>query len=370
MTLRRAGVEEELLLIDPDSGRLLAVSDRAMQAAPDVGEEAVVDQELFLQQIETGTAAHADLDALDQDVHRARQVAGDAAAVAGAAIVATGTPVLGATSFDVTPKDRYEAMMERYGAIARDQIVCGMHVHVDVADEDEAIGAFDRMRPWLPALLALSGNSPYWRGEDTGYASWRTQVWQRWPTAGPTEAFGDAAGYRSATQALEATGAAMDTAMLYFDARPSRRYPTLELRSPDVCTDVADVVLLAALCRGLVTTAAEAWSAGEPVAGVRTDLLRAATWRASRHGLADELVHPLTAELAPARAVVNAVVDHVRPALAAAGDEQRVEHLVERLLHAGNGADRQRAVSAAHGGDLEAVVADLRRRTYDGSRPR
>lgn len=367
MTRRRVGVEEELLLTDPDSGHLLAVSHMALRATPDV-DAATVEQELFLQQLETGTAAHADIDALEQDVRRARRVAGEAASAVGAAVVAVAAPVLMPRRAAVTPKDRYEEMMERFGALARDQVVCGMHVHVDVANEDEAIGAFDRIRPWLPALLALSGNSPFWRGEDTGYASWRTQVWQRWPTAGPTEPFGDADGYRRATQALEGTGAAMDPGMLYFDARPSRRYPTLELRSPDVCTDVADTVLLTALCRGLVTTAADAWSAGAPVPHVRTDMLRAATWRASRCGVADQLVHPVTAELAPAREVIDDLVRHVQPALEAAGDQERVGQLVERLLGGGGGADRQRAVHTASGGDLGAVVADLRRRTQDSWR--
>jgi carboxylate-amine ligase len=365
--VRRVGVEEELLLVDPHSGELAAVSDRALRATADV-DGVELEQELFLQQLETGTAAHLDLAELEADVRRARHTAGAAAAAAGAATVAVAAPVLVPQQPEVTPKDRYLTMLDRFGGLARDQVVCGMHVHVDVESEDEAVGAFDRMRPWLPVLLALSANSPFWQGQDTGYASWRTQVWKRWPTAGPTEPFGDAKGYRRATEALEATGAALDAGMLYFDARPSRNYPTLEVRSADVCTDVGDTVLLAALSRALVTTTARGWAAGEPVPDARTDLLRAATWRASRYGIGDALVHPLGGgELAPAREVVDALLRYVGPALVATGDRPRVERLLDAVSARGTGADAQRAVASAAGGDLAAVVADLLRRTRESS---
>jgi len=364
VSVRQVGVEEELLLVDPSTGELMAVSDRALQAASDV-EDVAIEQELFLQQIETGTAPHRDLDDLAADVRRARRVAGEAAAATGAAAVAVAAPVLVPQRPDVTPKDRYRTMMGRFGPLARDQVVCGMHVHVDVASDDEAIGAFDRMRPWLPVLLALSTNSPFWQGQDTGYASWRTQVWKRWPTAGPTEPFGDADGYRRATQALKVTGAALDDGMLYFDARPSQHYPTLEVRSADVCTDVADTLLHAALARALVTTAAAAWAAGEPVSGVRTDLLRAATWRSSRFGITDRLVDPHSGELRPARTVVDALLAYVGPALSTAGDAARAAEWVSDVFARGTGASRQRAVAVASDGDLSAVVGDLLRRTQE-----
>ena len=365
MSVRRVGVEEELLLVDPATGELIAVSDWALHAAPPNADGVAVEQELFLQQIETGTGAHRDLGDLEEDVRRARRIVGESAAAAGAVAVAVAAPVLVAQRPKVTPKDRYRTMIGRFGPIAEDQVVCGMHVHVDVASDDEAIGAFDRMRPWLPVLLALSGNSPFWQGDDTGYASWRTQVWKRWPTAGPTEPFGDADGYRQATQALKATGAALDDGMLYFDARPSRRYPTLEVRSADVCTDVGDVVLLAALTRALVATAAGAWAAGEPVPAVRTDLLRAATWRSSRYGITDTLVDPRSGNLRPARTVVDALLTYVEPALTVTGNGFRAAQLADDLFARGTGASRQRAVAAAHGGDLHAVVDDLQQRTEE-----
>ena len=117
---------------------------------------------------------------------------------------------------------------------------------------------------WLPLLTAISANSPYWQGQDTGYASYRSIAWGQWPTAGPTETFGDVDGYHRAIKGLLDTGAAMDDGMIYFDARLSASYPTLEIRVPDVCTDVGDSALIAALARGLVDTAATDWAHGRP----------------------------------------------------------------------------------------------------------
>src|SRR5206468_11825762 len=132
-------------------------------------------------------------------------------------------------------------------------------------------------------------NSPFWLGDDAGYASFRTMAWGRWPTAGPTTRFGSVAEYDRRVDALVASGAALDAGMLYFDARLSANYPTVEIRVADVCPEVADTVLLAALCRALVESASRG---ALPTVDVDLALLRAAAWRAARYGLSDELVDP------------------------------------------------------------------------------
>jgi glutamate---cysteine ligase / carboxylate-amine ligase len=369
MRSRQLAVEEELLLVDPETGLLTAVSDQALRAhesspsKPPRGEPApAVEQELFLQQIETGSVPCRDLGELDQAVRTARRAALDAARQAGAAAVAVASPVLGELETEVTPKPRYRRMLDAFGEVAETAIVCGMHVHVDVADDEEAVGVLDRIRPWLPVLLALSVNSPYWQGTDTGYASWRSQVWRRWPSAGQVEPFGDAAGYHAAVEELVQSGAVLDRGMLYFDARLAVSYPTVELRVADVCTEIDDAVLVAALSRALVETAARSWRRRQPPEGWRTELLRAASWLAARDGVAAQLVDPRTRRPAAARVVVEALVAHTREALDDSGDTGDVLALVERLLARGTGATRQRAVAEAHGG-LAAVVEDLRKRT-------
>jgi carboxylate-amine ligase len=208
-------------------------------------------------------------------------------------------------------------------------------------------------------LLALSANSPFYLGEDTGHASWRSQIWSRWPTTGPREPFGSAACYAETARLLQDWGAALDEGMLYFDVRPARALPTVEIRVADVCTEVDDAVLVALLTRALVETVAGVDDEPQPW---RADLLRAAQWRAARIGMGGALVHPLRRTLAPAREAVLALVEHTADALDAAGDRETVLTLLEQLIARGHGAARQRAVLESTG-SLTAVVGDLAERT-------
>jgi carboxylate-amine ligase len=236
-----------------------------------------------------------------------------------------------------------------------------MHVHVAIDSPEEGVGCIDRIAPWLPVLLAMSSNSPYFEGHDTGYASWRSQLWAQWPSAGQTEEFGSLEGYRRSCDFLLASGAARDPGMLYFDARLATRHPTVEIRVLDVCTDVADTTVLAALVRGLVETTAHEWTESGPSPGWRSEQLRAASWRAARMGLSERLVHPQTRDLASARDVVEDLVTYVRPRLETAGDLGRVQDGVERVLR-GSGSTWQRA-AYERTGSLEGVVDDLIART-------
>ncbi|MDQ1744203.1 MAG: glutamate---cysteine ligase / carboxylate-amine ligase, partial [Pseudonocardiales bacterium] len=263
-----------------------------------------------------------------------------------------------------TPDPRYEQITREYGLLARQQLTCGQHVHVDVESRAEGVGVLDRLRGWLPVLTALSGNSPFWQGEDSGYQSFRTVLWGRWPTAGPTAVFGDEAGYDAAVAELVESGTTLDDGMVYFDARLSARYPTVEIRVADVCTDVRDAVLLAALARALVDTAAERWRSGEPAAPTSVTLLRAASWRAARSGLSGDLVDPRTGKPVPAWQLVHELVELLGPALRRCGDEQLVAAGLARLRAHGTGADRQRNSFAARA-SLTDVVADAAVRTLE-----
>jgi carboxylate-amine ligase len=367
------GVEEELMLVDPETGRLTAVAQRALQARAEAEAEAEeridldqldesgVEAELFLQQIETTTPPCDTMDELDRQLRQARRTIGELALDAGAAVVAVPTPVMVDTDASVTPQPRYQRIREEFGELAKTSLACAMHVHVGLDEGEDGAGLLGDIGPWLPVLLAISANSPYWRGHDTGYASWRTQIWTRWPSNGTGEPFESRQEYDDVTRRLVDWGAALDDAMVYFDARLSRTFPTLEIRVADVCTEPDDAILFTALARALVTTAASRTGSARPP-GWRSDLMRGASWRASRYGLAAQLVDPVTLELAPARAVVESLVREARDALDDAGDLALVEDLLERLLSRGGGATRQRRTFEAEG-TLEAVVADLRTRT-------
>ena len=366
MELRTVGVEEELLLVDPCGGGPRAVSGAALRYAeddPGAGRDGQLNlsHELQQQQLETDTRPCHSLDEVDAELRRWRRAAALAAERAGAQVAALATSPI-AVEPATTPEPRYRRMVEEFGLTAHEQLSCGCHVHVAVNSGEEGVAVLDRIRPWLPPLLALSANSPFWQGGDSGYASYRSQVWGRWPSAGPTGTFGSLDGYRTAIQELLASGTVLDEGMVYFDARLARHQPTLEIRVADVCLHAEDAVLLAALARGLVETSARAWRAGVDPPPVRTELLRLATWRAGRSGTEAELVHPTTGRPVPAAVAVQALLDHVTPALADAGEFDTMRELLRAVLRRGTGSRVQRAVFARTG-QLADVVADAVTRT-------
>ncbi|MDQ0767876.1 carboxylate-amine ligase [Pseudarthrobacter defluvii] len=356
---RTFGIEEELLLVDtatgeavPLAGALLDLYVRPLEAAAGPVLTAEFQQEM----IEVVTPPHATLADLEKDIVAGRAIAHQAAEDVGVRVAALGTSPLPADPHPVQLR-RFRAMAEEYGLTAREQLTCGCHIHVSVDSPEEGVAVLDRMRNWLPVLIGLSANSPFWHGQDSRYASYRSQVWNRWPSAGPLEVLGSPEAYHQLVHDMVSTGVALDEGMIYFDARLSRHYPTVEIRLADVCLRPWNTVLLAGLARALVETAAREWREGiEPVA-VPSALLRLAGWKASRWGLQDELLDPHTHRPAPALAVVNSLLNHVRGALGDIGDLHRVEDLMDRLLAEGTGAVRQKEV-LHRTGELERVVED------------
>lgn len=368
--VRTIGAEEELLLVDLHTGRARATSRQVLArastehaAATPVEVRGGLESEVQRQQIETHTAPVESLTELDHHLRRWRHEAVTAARASDSHVAALATSPMPVAPL-LLRSPRYDWLGERYRLVMRQHLACGLHVHVAVESDDEGVGVLDRIRVWLPVLLALSANSPFWGGEDTGYASYRSQLLARWPSWGPTDLFGTAAAYHRRVEQLVDTTALLDAGMVYFDARLSQHYPTVEVRTADVCLRVEDAVLVAALCRGLVETAAAEWAAGRAAPEVPTQLLRMATWLAARDGIRAQLLDPWTSRPRPAWEVVGELVSHVTPALDASGDREHVDRGLARLRECGTGADQQRRV-LAHTGRLLDVVADAVQRTAD-----
>lgn len=356
----RIGVEEEFLLVDRGTGRPAPLIGKVIGAARDRAGDAT-QTELHRAQIETATEPCGTLGDLRAELVRLREAVAAAAADHGAAVVASGTfpGPIGPEGEAITPRARYEELAGANALVATEQLICGCHVHVEVDGPEAAIRVVNRIRRWLPVLLALSANSPYWGGRDSGFASFRTEVWARWPTAGPSGSFEDMDEYRAVVAALVDGGVILDPAMAYWDVRPSERYPTVEIRIADVGLTVDDAVLIGGLARALVRRS----SRSEPEAGPdgydgdpRPELLRGATWRAARTGLDGPLLDPATGRAVEAGEAVARLLEAVRPELEATGDRETVEDLVAGVLAGGNGAARQRAAFARRG-RLEDVVA-------------
>jgi carboxylate-amine ligase len=362
-TPRRLGVEEELLLVDPASGVLVPAATEVVAACADgTAAGAEVKPEFFLCQVESASRPHRDLSEVGRELVGARARISAAAAGVGAAPVAVPGPVLSLPdggAARMTPGARYARIDEEYGAVARASLMCALHVHVEVEDDEEGVAVIDRVRPWVPLLVALSANSPYWEGVDTGYESWRARVWSTWPSSGPAELFHDAAGYHRATAHLVETGGASDAALVNFDVRLSARHPTVEFRVADVCTDLDDALVVAALARALTAHAAREHRRGVEPAAWRVDALRSAAWRAARFGLTGTLVSPRYGRPVPAAEALSALLDTVRDELEAAGDLDRVARAIASRTP--RAAQRQRAVHAVSG--PAGVLADLVART-------
>jgi carboxylate-amine ligase len=332
------------------------------RAAADVSGEQVFEKELHDQMLEFATHPQEDMDALHAEIVRCRREAARHAGELGCAVAALATSPL-PLSPSVGVNHRYRWMAEQYDITSRN-LVCGCHVHVCVDSDEEGVAVADRVRPWLSVLSALSANSPLWQGRDTGYSSYRSRVWQQWPSAGPTEVFGSAEQYHRRVAEMVATGVILDRAMVYFDARLSERYPTVEIRVADVCLHAESAALVAMLARGLVETAARQWRAGRPPPDFSVCLLRLANWRAARWGLTDLLLHPVTMRPAPAAEVVRALLEHTGEALAECGDLRRARESCDRLLREGTGAQVQRGLLESTG-SLRDVVTGCVRRTQE-----
>ncbi|MBT2502275.1 glutamate--cysteine ligase [Curtobacterium sp. ISL-83] len=370
--MRTMGVEEELLLIDRSTGVPVPVADRLLARAKTTGasDDGAVVGEMHREMLEVITRPHTSLADLGAQVldNRAR------AAVLAAEFGARAAP-LAASPLPAVPhptdSPRYHRMMDRYGSMARRSMTCGLHVHVAIDSAAEGVAVLDRIRTWTPILIALSANSPFHDGVDTGHASFRSVSWNQWPSSGPVERFGSPARYRAITEAMVATGALLDSGMLYLDARLSQNHPTVEVRVADVPLDPGVTVTIAGLIRALVDTAARDWAAGRPAQDTPAQVIRLANWRAALEGLEGELVDPTTGTPAPARDVVLMLLAHVLPALTANGDDQLVERGLAELFAVGTGAARQRGVYKATGDlahvALSAAVTSADART--GRRP-
>lgn len=347
------GAEEELHLIDVASRKLSARAPQVLSRLPATNYSAEIQRTT----VETNTDVVTTLSGLREEILRLRRGLIDVAGAEGMGVAAVGTaPRSAFADFELTTTGRYGRMQEQYRLLVDEQLICGTQIHVGVSGRDLAIQIAQRVQRDLPVLLALSASSPFWNGHDTGYASIRSIIWQRWPSAGATGPLSSAQEYDDLITDLIGSGVIADARMAYFDVRPSSHAPTLELRVCDACPIVDDAVLIAGLFRAAVLAAEEDIAAAQPYRPAPPPIHRAAMWQAARGGLSGDLLDPNGRPRAiPAPQAVRAMVERLRPQLSAIGDYEDVRDLAETVLARGNSADRQRAAFAERG-ELDDVV--------------
>ena len=343
------GLEEEFQLIDPSTRELAPAIDAVLDAAPDGSER--IAPELFQDCVEMRTPVFSTVAELGRELPALRREISGPARKAGVRIAASGLhPFSDPFAQRFTRGERYERMEEELGALARLQSIYALHVHVAVPDEEHAIRATNALVRHTPLLIALSANSPFWRGVDTGLCSARVKIRDASPRSGLPPTFRDWGEFEGYTNALVAAGNIPDFSWFWWDVRPHPRHGTVELRVLDAQAEPAYAVSLAALTQCLVATA-DVYAPEDP------RFVSENKWRAIRRGLDTSFYDFSSGEERGVRDATRDLVARLLPVAQDLGCEAELEGLLE-ILRRGTGAELQRAVYGKRG-SLPDVVGYL-----------
>lgn len=341
--MARFGIEEEFVLLDEQTLVPSALSAATRERLPE-DPAAGLTPEYLTCQLESATSPSTTRADAEAQLRRTRSLIGTYAADQGAIMASTGTPFISPNRFTVVSSPHYDAVAAQLVEITREHEVNGLHVHVEVVDDEERVRVLNRVRAWLPALLALTGNSPFTHGRDSGFASWRSILIRRLPSSWSPPHFRDLDDYRAHVEQLVAMEAIADASSLSWAIRLSERFPTVEVRVFDGQLTVDDTLLAVALTRALMVS-----DAIDDAPEIGVDAVDASLWTASRHGTEARLVDPASGEIAPFWSVASGLLDRVRPTLARLGDEDFVTEGLARIRADGTGAERQRRAYAENG---------------------
>lgn len=334
--LARFGIEEEFVLLDDATLVPISVGLGAGGSVTGTHAKGSVTPEYLTCQVECVTEPVCSRADAAAQLQRMRRQVSSRARDHRAVVAPTATPFVSTGGFLVSPSPHYDEVSAHLAEITRDHEVNGLHVHVEVDDGEARVRALNRLRGWLPVLLGLTTNGPFAHGRASGFESWRSILIRRLPSSWTPPHFRDLSDYHERVERMLRLGAIRDTASIAWAIRVSERYPTVETRVFDTQLTVADSLFAAALCRALVRTP-PTWLAPPLEAGAIDDAL----WVAARRGTDASVVDPSTGEVVPLWDAARTLIDHVRPALAAHGDEDFVVSHLERIRREGTGARRQ-----------------------------
>ena len=358
------GIEEEYLLVNLESLDLENDPPQSLleECRDKCHHKEQVSRELLRSQIEVGTRKSTNIQEARADLIRLRRIVTEVAANHGLAPIAASThPFAHWLDQKQTQRDRYSMLYSQMQAAARRMVICGMHVHVGIDDDELRVDLLSQMTYFLPHLLALSTSSPFWEGEDTGLRSYRLTVFDALPRTGLPESFSSYAEFRRHVEILVAAGLIEDSSMIWWDLRPSSRYPTLETRIFDMCTDIQDTVCLAALnmcilrCLYRLRLANQSWRRYNPM------LVNENRWRAMRYGTDEGLLDLAKGEVVGFAHLLEEILDLVAEDADELGCTSEVNH-ARVILKRGTSAHQQ--VSAytqaiADGADKPAALRQV-----------
>src|ERR1700730_6308381 len=349
------GIEEELMILDSSSLDLVSAIDSILGEDPPSGE---IKPELLESVLEIATSPCPDVAAAGAELVALRTLTRDRARSRGLEIAAAGThPFARWEDQRVVSDDRYRGLVRSLGFVARQELVFGMHVHVGMADAEETIRVANGLRPYVPLLIALSANSPLWRGELTGLMSSRVPIFRAFPRVGLPPRFEDWGDFVRRVATMTESGMIDDYTYLWYDVRPHPRLGTVEIRAMDSQTRVEHTIALGALVVSLVKLLVEEYQSAPVDLDPPWEILDENRWLAARHGLEAELLDPASGERRGVREMTEALLERLAPHARDLRCEEQLED-VRDLLRRGNGAMRQQMVYEANH-DLRELVAEI-----------
>jgi carboxylate-amine ligase len=356
------GVEEELMIVDPAQGHALVNAiERLLGDAP-VGE---VKAELMESVLEIATEPCRSTVQAGEQLHELRTHVAARAAEHGLSIASAGThPYARWEDQRIAARDRYRDLVRELRFVARQELLFGLHVHVGIDDPDQAIHVADGMRVHLPILLALSSNSPFWRGDRTGLMSTRTSIFRAFPRVGVPTAYGSWDRYERETDFMIRSGVMSDPTYVWHDVRPHPRFGTVEIRVCDGQTRLEHTLALAALIQAMVHELASHYDEGTQLGDVPWQILDENKYLAAIHGLHGELVDLPSSDRVPTKALAQRLFDRLREHAQELGSEDAFDGIGD-LLERGTGGDRQVLVYDTNQ-DLEEVMAEMTALTVAG----
>jgi glutamate---cysteine ligase / carboxylate-amine ligase len=367
------GIEEEYLLVDLESRDLCADPPEAfMRTCREVLGDRVTPE--FLRcQIEVGTPVCESVAEARRELAFFRRMISEEAGRHGVGLMAASTHPFADWSAQVTTdKERYAQLAADLRTVVQRQLICGMHVHVGVSDEDLRIDLHAQMIYFLPHLLALSTSSPFWRGRSTGLKSYRTAITVELPRAGLPQTFASAGEYRRMVDLLVKLGRIEDASKIWWDIRPSANFPTLELRITDVCTRLEDGIAIAAMYQSILNMLVSLKRRNQRWREYLPALVAENRWLAQRHGASGELIDFGRRETVPFSDLMEELIALVAEEADLLGCRAEVER-VRMIAAEGTSADRQLAVfynaveqGHSHDAALRAVVDHLVAETLEG----
>jgi carboxylate-amine ligase len=335
------GIEEEYLIVDPETRDLVKDMPKGLMRDCEEIIGGQVSPEFLRSQIEIGTKVCPNVTEARADLARLRLAVAEVSGKYGLAPIAASThPFANWFRQQHTDKERYNALARALGGVIRRLLICGMHVHVAIEDEDMRIDLMNQVLYFLPHLLALSTSSPFWQGMDTGLKSYRTSVFRAVPRTGMPDEFQGWADYQRHVRVLTKAGVIEDATKLWWDLRPSARYPTLEMRASDICTTIDDAMTIAAFYLSLLAMLYKRRLDNQRWRIYSRMLINENLWRAQRYGTSESLIDFGRGELVPYEELVGEMIELVRPAAEELGCVDEVEH-ASQIVRRGTSADRQ-----------------------------